>query len=408
MTVDLQQHEFVGQFPLPRTCPMHMPAQYRDAYGSEQPKKMRFWNGKDGLLFVRYEDVKAILANTKFSSEQARPDFPSISPSRDHLVANDPTFLRLDPPEHTYYRRMLTGEFMVRRITALKPKIAAIIDDLIKKMIAKGPPADFVHDFALIMTTNTITDLLGIPWADREFFNETNRLKLLTTVDKSVAQEAQQQTLEYLTNFIQNKIDHPGPGDDVITRLVNDQVVPGHLSIHMAALICDLVMGAGHETTANQISLSLLQLLQSPDQLAKLRADPSLLSNAIEEMLRLHTIVHFNALRIAVEDIEVNGTLVKAGTPVCAMITGANHDPSRFADPDRFDITRNTQGHLAFSYGHHQCLGQTLARAELEAVFSTIFDRLPNLRLACDPDTLDYKTQSIVMGVDSLPITWDA
>lgn len=395
-------------FPLPRECPMHMPGAYRDGLEHEGPSRVRFWNGQEGWLFVRYADVKAILANPQFSAVVTAPNFPSLSPARDAISHNDPTFLRLDPPDHTYYRRMLTGEFMVRRISAMKPGIAAIVDRLLDDMICKGPPGDIVHDFALPLTSQVITDLLGIPYADREFFNEQSRLKAIVAHDASVAIEAQKKTIAYLEGHFAHRLANPEEGDDLIGRLVRDQIIPGHLTVDMAIKTCDLLMMGGHETTANQIALGVMEFVGQPAELAKLRANPDLLPGAIEEMLRLHTIVHLNALRVAKEDIEVNGFLVRKGEGVCAMITGANHDPRKFPDPDRFDITRDTQGHIAFSYGVHQCLGQSLARAELEAVFSVIFDRLPNLRLAEKPDALDYKTESIVMGVESLPVAWDA
>lgn len=386
---------------------MHMPVPYEAALGQDGPVRVRFWNGKEGWLFVRYQDVRAILANSGFSAVVTAPNFPTLSPARDAISHNDPTFLRLDPPDHTYYRRMFTGEFMVRRIGAMKPAIAGIVDRLLTAMIEKGSPGDIVENFALPLTSQVITDLLGIPYADREFFNEQSRLKAIVAQDAAIAIQAQALTLAYLEQHVARRIASPGDSDDMIGRLVTEQILPGHLTPDMAVKICDLLMMGGHETTANQIALGVMEFIGQPDQLAKLRADPSLLPEAIEEMLRLHTIVHFNALRVAKEDVDVNGFLVRKGEGVCAMITGANHDPAKFPEPDRFDITRDTQGHMAFSHGVHQCLGQTLARAELDAVFSVIFERLPNLRLVKRPEELSYKTESIVMGVESLPVAWD-
>jgi cytochrome P450 len=162
----------------------------------------------------------------------------------------------------------------------------------------------------------------------------------------------------------------------------------------------------GHETTANMIALGTLSLLTNPDQKDALVADPSLVRNTVEEMLRFHTIVHYNGPRVALEDVEVGGTLIKKGEGVLALITAANRDPKAFADPDKFDIHRPALHHVAFSYGVHQCLGQPLARAELQIVFSTLFQRLPTLRLAVPVEEIKFRYDAFVYGVDALPVEW--
>lgn len=385
---------------------MHQPAEYEGFREQAEPTKVRFWNGTEGLLFTRYEDIQAILGSEAFSAVPTKKGYPTLSEARDAIAHSDTTFLRMDPPDHSYYRRMLTKEFMVRRLERMKPHIADLVDELLSEMIRKGSPGDIVQDLSLPLTSRVITDLLGIPYADREFFNEQSRLKLVVSQDPSIALRAQKLTTEYLDKLLRKREANPGQHDDLIDRLVVEQVLPGHLSHEMAVRMCDLLMQAGHETTANQIALGVIEFLNNPEQLAKLRADPSLLRGALEEMLRLSSIVQFNSLRVATADVDINGYLVRKDTGVCAVLPAANHDPKKFQNPSVFDIERDATEHLAFGFGAHQCLGQNLARAELEAVFSVIFDRLPNLRIAADQDSLPFKVESIVFGLESLPVTW--
>jgi cytochrome P450 len=211
---------------------------------------------------------------------------------------------------------------------------------------------------------------------------------------------------EYLDRLITEKLKHPGNRDDLISRLVTSQVVPGHMTREEALATIELLLMGGHETTANMIALGTLSLLTHPEQKDALVADPSLVGNAVEEMLRYHTIVHYNGPRVAMEDVDVNGTLIRKGEGVLALITAANRDPASFADPDAFDIRREARHHVAFSFGIHQCLGQPLAPAELQIVFSTLFQRLPKLRLTVPVDEIKFRYDAFVYGVDALPVTW--
>lgn len=403
---DIEDSPATVEFPVKRGCPMHQPAQYPAFRDQKGPVKVRFWNGTEGLLFTRYEDIQAVLGSDKFSAVPTRKGFPTLSAARDAIAHSDLTFLRMDAPDHGYYRRMLTKEFMVKRVASMKPHIAQLVDELLTEMIRKGSPGDIVQDFSLPLTSRVITDLLGIPYADREFFNEQSRLKLVVSQDPSIALEAQRKTTAYLDKLLHERTADPGKYDDLIDRLVVEQVIPGHLSHDMAVRMCDLLMQAGHETTANQIALGVIEFLNNPDQLKKLRSDPSQLGKAMEELLRFSSIVQFNSTRVATADVDINGFLVRKDTGVCAVVPAANHDPAKFACPEVFDIERDAAQHLAFGFGAHQCLGQNLARAELDAVFSVIFDRLPNLKIAVDLDRLPFKIDSIVFGLESLPVTW--
>ena len=370
------------------------------------PGKVKLWNGREAWVFTKYEHVRNILSDNRFSVDPSLETFPSVSHTR-QIIANfqDRTFIRVDPPEHTRMRRMVTRDFMVKQVEAMKPHIAELVDEYLTEMIEKGSPGEIVEDLSLPLTSRVITDLLGVPFEDRRFFNEQTRLKVKVSGDPSVSVAARKATLAYLDNLFTLK--EKNPADDIVTRMLHEQVKPGHLPREVAVQTCDMLMLAGHETTANQIALGILTLLSHPDQLAAVLRDRSLLPNAIEELLRYHTIVHYNGARVALEDVDINGVLIKKGEALFALISAANSDPSVFPNPRNFDILRDTTGHLTFSYGVHQCIGQGVARAELEAVFNVIFDRLPGLKLAIDPNEVEYVTDNIVLGVKALPVSWN-
>jgi cytochrome P450 len=197
------------------------------------------------------------------------------------------------------------------------------------------------------------------------------------------------------------------PGDDLLTKLVTEQLEPaGELRRDELLMMCLMLLHAGHETTANMISLGAVALLEHPDQLAALRSDPELLPDTIEELLRYLSIADFITTRIAAEDTELSGTAIRAGEGIIALLAAADWDPGMFPEPERFDVHRGNRHHVAFGYGVHQCLGQNLARLELEIVFSTLFARIPTLQVAVPVDELPYKHDTLLYGIHELPVTW--
>lgn len=394
------------RFPMSRGCPFDPPepfAAFREAGG---PQKATLFNGTTCWLFTSFEDVRAVLGDNRFSTAPTTPGFPMLSAARDAVLQEAPTFIRMDPPEHGKLRRMFTKEFMVKRMDAMRPRILALVEDLYDSMEKSGSPTEMVNDFALPLTSTVISEFLGVPAADRDFFQEQSRLKVLMDVDPAIPREASAKLIEYFDGLLKIKEKDPRANDDLLSRLVIDQVEPGHLSHDDAVRHADLLTMAGHETTANQIALGTLSFIQNPAQKDLLVSDPTLLRGAVDEMLRYHSIVQFNGARIALEDVEVNGHLVRKGDGLFALINAANRDPAVFRCPNDFDIQRAPDNHLAFSYGVHQCLGQPLARAELQTVFGTLFQRFPTLRLAVPFEELEFKGGHFVYGVETLPLAW--
>jgi cytochrome P450 len=273
-------------------------------------------------------------------------------------------------------------------------------------MIAHGGPVDLVSSLALQLPMRVIAGLLGVPYEDHAFFQENSNLRVALDVPPHVPLEATRQMAEYFSRLLTVLEANPGTGDDLLTRFARDHINTGAITHKQAVNLAYTVVQAGHETTANMIALGVLLLMRDPDQLQAILADPSLVNGAVEEMLRYLTILQLGMARVAREDAEVGGQLVRKGEGLFVMLISANHDPDAFPNPEVFNVSRCERNHVAFSYGVHQCAGQQLARMELQEVFSVLFQRLPNLRLAVPFQELTFKNQNIVFGVDKLPVTW--
>jgi len=312
----------------------------------------------------------------------------------------------MDDPEHARLRRMVTAPFMIKRVQALRPAIQKIVDGLIDDMLDGPKPVDLVRAFALPVPSLVICELLGVPYADHDFFQRTSRSLVNRDTTPEEALVAQQQLVDYLDDLVSQKLAHPG--DDLLSQLAEKRVTAGELSRHDAAVMGQLLLVAGHETTANMIALGTLALLEHPDQQALLRDtdDPKLITGAVEELLRYLNIVQLGRRRVALAAIEIGGQTIHAGDGVIMPNDLGNRDPAAFPDPDRLDLRRDARHHVAFGYGVHQCLGQPLARVELQVVYGTLYRRIPTLRLAIDLDRVPFKHDGAVYGVYELPVTW--
>ena len=394
-------------FPMARQCPFDPPADLVDLAVSRPIGRVRIWDGSTPWLLTRHDDVRAVLADRRFSSDPAKPGFPNQSPvSKFRREHSKGSFLTMDDPAHARYRRMLVGEFTVRRIEALRPRIEATVHALLDSMTAGPNPVDLVSAFALPLPSLVICHLLGVPYADHEFFQRKSREMLDTTGDPAEALRAGKELAAYLYKLIKAK--QAEPGDDLLSRLIDARLRTGELTDREITSMAILLLVAGHETTANQLALGVAALLRDPDQVEVLRTatEPEVVNGAIEELLRLLTITHFGRRRIATEDVELNGTLIKAGEGVIAAADIANRDPHLFADPEAFDPARTPNRHVAFGFGVHQCLGQPLARLELQLALPALLRRFPGLRLAADLDRIPFRDKLPIYGPQELPVAW--
>ncbi|MGN9844895.1 cytochrome P450 [Nonomuraea sp. H19] len=390
-----------------RSCPFAPPEQHLRLLREQPVAKITLPTGSDAWVAARYEDIRTVLSDPRFSADRRHPSVPRLTEDSAGGMAESPLpkmMLEMDPPEHGPARRAVVGEFTVRRIAALRPRIQQIVDEHLDAMLDGPRPADLVRALALPVPSLVICELLGVPYDEHDFF-QTHSAQLLNR--RATEQERQHAALElaiYLDKLIKAK--EQEPTDDLLGRQIAKQRDNGEVD-HSALLgLAFLLLIAGHETTANMISLGTYMLLQHPEALAALREDPDKAANAVEELLRYFTIAEFAMARVTLEDVELGGTVIPAGSGVLMLANAGNRDPEVFEDGQRFDIDRGARNHLAFGYGAHQCLGQNLARVELEIVFNTLFRRIPDLRLAVPADQLTFKDEATVYGMQELPVTW--
>jgi cytochrome P450 len=396
------------EFPMARAsgCPFDPPPALRALQAEAPISPVRLWDGSTAWLVTRYDDERALLADPRISADTTRPGYPHTSAGARERRKQARTFISMDDPDHARLRRMVTAQFTIKRVEALRPAIQQIVDELIDAMLTAPKPVDLVEAFALPVPSRVICELLGVPYADHGFFQGNSKILVNRDSPPKAAREAQSKMLTYLEALVTEKL--ANPCDDLLSKLAVERVATGEISTHDAATMGTLLLTAGHETTANMIALGTLTLLQHPGQLAELREtdDPGLIAGAVEELLRYLSIVHSGRRRVARADIAIDGVLIRAGDGVILANDVANRDAAVFPDPDRLDIHRGARQHVAFGYGVHQCLGQPLARVELQVVYATLYRRIPTLRLAVDLDQVPFKYDGLIYGVYQLPVTW--
>ncbi len=362
--------------------------------------------GMQVYLITRYDDVKSVLSNHEHFANGRPPGFvlpgaPQLS-EEEQAGARAGNLLALDPPAHTRLRRMLTGEFTVRRMKALEPRIVEIVDDRLDALERAGAPADLVAEFALPIPSLVICELLGVPYADRDDFQRRSARQLDLSIPIPERMELVRQGREYMGTLVAAA--RRAPGEDMLGMLVRDHGT--ELSDNELIGIAGLLLLAGHETTSNMLSLGTLALLRHPDQLAAVRDDPDAVAPAVEELLRWLSIVHSSIPRLATADTEVAGVPIPAGSLVLASLASGNRDAAFVDDPDVLDIRRDIVSHLAFGHGVHHCLGAPLARMEMRIAFPALLRRFPELACAEPFDELEFKPFHFIYGLRSLPVTW--
>lgn len=377
-------------------------AQYRSQGGLP---KVACPAGFDAYVVADYRRARQVLANPTVSSVAAS----SFHTQRGHDVTQPlgpGNIIQLDGAEHSRIRELLTPEFTVRRMRALREYIHEIIDQHIDAMLTRGTgPVDFVAEFAAPIPALVICEMLGVPPEDRADFQRWAAPMMDTDLTRDEQTGPGSEMIEYMARLCFAQMQAPDE-DTLIGRMIVRG--NGTLAIEELVQIGIILLVAGHETTANMISLSILALLQDPEQLAHLRNDPSITESAVEEMLRYLTVVQFGLLRQATEDFQLDDMTIKAGEWIISATSAANRDPDVFgAAADRIDLTRDAKTHLAFGFGVHQCVGQQLARIELAEMFKALSQRIPTLRLAAPSKDVPLKEASFVYGVKSMPVTWD-
>lgn len=399
-----------GTLPLPYRrapgCPFDPDPEFAELRGTQPVSRISINGGDEVWLITRFDDARQVLGDARFSSELTplgivlpKPEDRTLA---EELRSQQPgTFIECDPPEHTRLRRMIAGEFTEQRMRALRPRFAEIVEERLDAMVAAGPPVDLVALFALPVPSTLICELLGL---DTDAFDFAGLTRIMTDVMSSLetlipARDALRAGMR--AHVATTRAD---PGDNLLGRVIRrygaeatDEELVG---------IGNLLLVAGHETTANMLGIGTLALLRNPEQLARLRDDPTIVDAAVDELVRYVCIPHHGEIRTATADVLVNGTMIRRGDQVLVSLPSANRDPARFTRPDELDFDRPRQTHLAYGHGIHHCVGLPLARMEMNIAFPALLKRFPALTLAINFDEVSYRRSNVTYGVHALPVAW--
>ncbi|MBB4893401.1 cytochrome P450 [Streptomyces olivoverticillatus] len=378
------------------------PAVIREFREKAPLTRMAFPGGHPGWLVTGHAAARAVLADPRFTAraERGHPPVPRAATLEEFPAPRHGSPGRTENTGRRRHRELLTAQFTPRRMRRFTEWAAKAAGKQAAAMHRAGPSADLVGDFALPYTSLALCELLGVPEADRETFQRDVHTWALPGTTRDITR-AFASLGAHLHHLVLRK--RAEPADDLLGGLIAAEPALSDEDLTSTAF---LLLIAGHATTAHQLALGIFALLQHPRQLAAVRADRSLTDGAVEEMLRHLSVVHHGPTRAALEDAEIDGTLVRAGEIVMVSLPAANRDPDHFESPDRFDVTRDGTGHLAFGHGAHHCPGDQAARIQLRAGLTALLDRFPGLRLAVPPQEIPLHTDTQVYGAHRLPVTW--
>ncbi len=398
----------VPDYPMTRSpgCPLAPPPQALVLNAAKPLSRVRIWDGSTPWLITGYETIRALFTDSRASVDDRLPGYPHWNEGMLATVHKRPrSVFTSDAEEHTRFRRMLSKPFTFKRVEGLRPAVQRIADDHIDAILAGPGPADLVSTVALPVPSLVISQLLGVPYSDAEFFQEQAHKGMGRYATAEESAEGAVALAKYIARLVRAKMEEPE--EDLVSDLA-ERVKTDELSVREAAQLATGVLIAGHETTANMLSLAIVALLEHPDQLALLREtdDQKTIATAVEELMRYLSIIQTGQRRVAVEDIDIDGEVIRAGEGIILDIPPANWDRRRYADPDQLDLQRHDNPHVGFGYGRHQCVGQQLARMELQIVLHTLLRRIPTLQLAIPVEQLPFKHDALAYGLYELPVTW--
>ncbi|MFC9116177.1 MULTISPECIES: cytochrome P450 family protein [Streptomyces] len=377
-------------------------------------------SGVDAWLVTRYADARRTLADNRLSKNPAHHDEGAHAKGRTGIPGERQAdlmthLLNIDPPDHTRLRRLVSKAFTPRRVAEFAPRVQELTDDLIDRFTANGSgTADLIHDFAFPLPIYAICDLLGVPREDQDDFRDWAGMMIRHGGGPrgGVARSVKKMR-GYLAELIHRKREalsaEPAPGEDLISGLIRASDHGEHLTENEAAAMAFILLFAGFETTVNLIGNGTYALLTHPGERERLQralaaGDRGLLETGVEELLRYDGPVELATWRFATEPVVIGGQRVETGDPVLVVLAAADRDPERFDGPDTLDLARRDNQHLGYGHGIHYCLGAPLARLEGQTALATLLTRLPDLRLAADPDDLRWRGGLIMRGLRTLPV----
>ncbi|WP_240958215.1 cytochrome P450 [Streptomyces barkulensis] len=393
-------------YPIPAPTPLEPPAEWADLRRECPVARVRLPSGDEASLLTRYEDVRQVLADPRFSRHLSAPDAARVTADESGGVFSGTLARPMDAATHRQWRRMVGKWFTARRMTALRPGIEAMAERLIDGMVESGAPADLRAELGFPLPVWVICDMLGVPERDREKFAYwSDTLLSLTRYTQDEIDAAQAEFRVYMADHIAATRERPG--EDLVSELISAAADAGHVMPDDVLLsTAQGLLVAGHETTSNMIGKMVGMLLADRGRWEELLADRSLVRTAVEEALRMDANGGFGLPRYITEDTWVGETVLARGTTVVCSLSSANRDENAFTGAETMDLRRAPNTHLAFGVGAHSCLGQALARTELQAVLEVLLRRLPGLELAVPADELEGLEGLVVGGLRTLPVRW--
>ncbi|MFE8602486.1 cytochrome P450 family protein [Archangium violaceum] len=356
---------------------------------------------------TRYKDAVELMRDPRFTKDVRK--LPDSSPTKQKRSGESGVFnqhmLSADPPDHTRLRTLVSKAFTPRRVEELRPRITAISHRLLDAVQANGS-MDLLDAYAFPLPVTVIAEMLGVPQEDQDQFREWTNIVVNPPLDGNMEtiQKTGMQFAQYFQGMMARR--RSEPRDDLLSALLAVEEQGDRLSPAELISMLFLLLVAGHETTVNLIGNGVWALLNHPEQLERLRANPALIESAVEEMLRFRGPVETSTQRWATEELEFRGQVIPAGESVVASLLAADHDPEHFPEPERFDITREPNRHIAFGFGIHFCLGAPLARLEGTIAINLLLERMPRLRFAEDPARLRWRDGILVNGLQHLPVAF--
>ncbi|QHA08376.1 cytochrome P450 [Streptomyces broussonetiae] len=397
------------RLPFPRAGVFDLPAELRELQHRDAPTKVLTPTGDEAWLVTRYADVRSLLADTRLGRTHPAPDQATRLSNSALTTAGPVGSYASEREDHARYRRRLTPAFSAKRMRALHGRTEELLAGILDRMAALPSPVDLHDTVSMPLSLHVICELLGVPYEDHDRFRAWfDGVSSMTNLERST--EARQNLSAYMYELARRKVDTPG--EDLISDLVHSGTMeltpraPGSASaLDDLSYVAASLLFAGYRTTAIKVDAGAVLLLSNEDQRAALYRDPALAEGAVEEVLRLSS-PDLPLLRYAREDIEIAGTHVKLGEAVLLSTLAANRDSSVFADPDRFDITRDPNPHLSFGHGPRLCIGTTLARIEIAAALRMLVQRFPSLRLALPVEDLTRRNDVLIGGLAAVPVEW--
>jgi cytochrome P450 len=392
------------RFPFPVDAALEPPAEWAELRSKCPVAHVQLASGDEAALLTRHADVKQILSDPRFTRPTPQDGAARIADSEEGGIFNSDmaNVIPQHGEAHLTWRRSIGKWFTAKRMNALRPGIAAMTEQLIDEMVAKGAPADLKASLGFPLPVWVICDMLGVPDHDRDRFSHWSDTMLsMTRFSSAEMKAAEQEFGRYMAAHVAAK--RAEPGDDLLSALIAD---PEPMSdVTLIATGIGLLI-AGHETTANMITKMVAMLLSDRSRWESLLADPSLVRTAVEESLRMDANAGVGMARYLTEDVEIDGVVLPSGTTAMCSMAAANRDEDAFERASEMDLGRSPNQHLAFGAGAHACLGQPLARTELQVVLEVLLRRLPSLDLAVEVQDLRRVEGLVVGGLVELPVRW--